>query len=109
MVDKKISDAQVAAGETLAGINDEIAALKNGKCVEGDTYFPDPSLVATPSASDQFYGMPSNSFSGQLPPPPSIHAPSVKLVQATGQTGGMVQNPPYPTPLATIPSSVAPS
>jgi hypothetical protein len=28
MVDKKISDAQVDAGETLAGINDEITALK---------------------------------------------------------------------------------
>ena len=28
MVDKKISDAQVAAGETFTGLNDEIAALK---------------------------------------------------------------------------------
>ena len=28
MVDKKISDAQVAAGETFAGIDDEILALK---------------------------------------------------------------------------------
>ena len=27
----------------------------------------------------------------------------------TGQTGAMVQNPPSPTPLATIPSSAAPS
>ena len=31
MVDKKISDAQVAAGETFAGINDEISALKKVK------------------------------------------------------------------------------
>src|SRR6185503_17266507 len=37
MVDKKISDAQVAAGETFAGINDEISALKKGKSVEGET------------------------------------------------------------------------
>ena len=34
MVDSKISAAQVAAGETLAGLNDEIAALKKGKTVE---------------------------------------------------------------------------
>ena len=31
MVDSKISAAQVASGETLAGLNDEIAALKKGK------------------------------------------------------------------------------
>ena len=31
MVDKKISDAQVAVGETFVGINDEIAALKKRK------------------------------------------------------------------------------
>ena len=30
MVDSKISAAQVAAGETFAGLNDEIAALKKG-------------------------------------------------------------------------------
>ena len=33
MVDKKISDAQVAAGETFTSLNDEIAALKKGKSV----------------------------------------------------------------------------
>ena len=33
MVDSKISAAQVAAGETFAGLNDEIAALKKGKTV----------------------------------------------------------------------------
>ncbi|XP_039776983.1 uncharacterized protein LOC120644422 isoform X1 [Panicum virgatum] len=107
MVDKKISDAQVAAGETLAGINDENAALKKGKSVEGDTYFPDLSLVTMPSAPDQFYGMLPNSFSRQSPPPPSVHTPSVRPFQATGLTGAMVHNPPSPTPLAAIPSSVA--
>ena len=33
MVDKKISDAQVAAGENFTSLNDEIAALKKGKSV----------------------------------------------------------------------------
>ena len=35
MVDSKISAAQVATGETFAGLNDEIAALKKGKTIEG--------------------------------------------------------------------------
>ena len=33
LVDKKIFDAQIAAGEMLAGINDEITALKKGKAL----------------------------------------------------------------------------
>ena len=41
MVDSKISATQVAAGETFAGLNDEIAVLKKGKSVEGGTYFPE--------------------------------------------------------------------
>ena len=39
MVDSKISAAQVAAGETFAGLNDEIAALKKGKTIEGGAQF----------------------------------------------------------------------
>ena len=34
MVDLKISAAQVAAGESFAGLNDQIQALKKGKSVE---------------------------------------------------------------------------
>ena len=47
MVDSKISAAQVAAGETFAGLNDEIAALKKGKSVEGGTYFPEANSAST--------------------------------------------------------------
>ena len=39
MVDSKIFAAQVAAAETFAGLNDEIAALKKGKTVEGGAQF----------------------------------------------------------------------
>ena len=109
LVDKKISDAQVAAGETFAGINYEIAALKKGKGVIDGTYFPDPSSATTPPASDPFYGMPPNSFPGQTPPPLSVHAPPAGSVCATGQTGVMVHSSPCPTPPATIPGSAAPS
>ena len=65
MVDKKISDAQVAAGETFAGIHAEIAALKKGKSVEGDTYFTDSNSASASTNLEKFYGTPSNSFPGQ--------------------------------------------
>ena len=84
MVDSKISTAQVASGETLAGLNDEIAALKKGKTVEGGAQFTESDSVGTPFTQDQFYGMPPNSFPGQSPLPSTIHAPPVT---STGQTG----------------------
>ena len=105
MVDPKISNAQVAAGETFVGINDEIAALKKGKCVD-DTYSLDPNSANACADLDQFYGMQPNSFPGQTPPPSSVHVTLIRPVQATGQTGqtsAMVQNPPSPMPLANIP------
>ena len=111
LVDKKIFDAQVTAGETFAGINDEIAVLKKGKSVVDETYTAEPNSATAP----EFYGMPPNSFAGQTQPPPSVHTPPVGPVHATGQTGPsgqtgvMVQVLPSPVPLATIPSSVAPS
>jgi len=105
LVDKKIFDAQVTAGETSAGINDEIATLKKGKSVVDETYAAEPNSAT----ALEFYGMPPNLFAGQTPPPPSVHTPPVGLVHATGQTGVMVQVPPSRVPLATIPSSVAPS
>ena len=45
MVDSKISAAQVASGETLAGLNDEIAALKKGKTIEGGAQFTESDLL----------------------------------------------------------------
>ena len=77
MVDSKISAAQVAVGETFAGLNDEIAAQKKGKSVEGGTYFPETNLAGASATQDQFYGMPPNSFPGQTPPPSTVHVPSV--------------------------------
>ena len=50
-INDEISDAQVAAGENFAGINDEIVALKKGKSVDG-TYSPDPSSASAPSDFD---------------------------------------------------------
>ena len=87
MVDSKISAAQLAAGETFAGLNDEIAVLKKGKSVEGGTYFPEANSAGASATQDQFYGMPPNSFPGHTPPPSTIHAPSVQPVSSTDQTG----------------------
>jgi hypothetical protein len=75
MVDKKISDAQVAAGETFASINYEIAALKKGKSVEDGAYSLDQNSASASASPEQFYGMPPNSFLRQMLPPPSVHAP----------------------------------
>ena len=52
MVDSKISAAQVAAGETFAGLNDEIAALKKGKSVEGGTYFLEANSAGASATQD---------------------------------------------------------
>ena len=45
MVDSKISAAQVAAGESFAGLNDQIEALKKGKSVKDGTYIPEANLA----------------------------------------------------------------
>jgi hypothetical protein len=84
MVEKKISDAQVAVGETLVRLNDEIAALKMGKSVEDNTYFSELNSAGTFAIPEQFYGMQPNSFPGQSPPPPSVHAPSARPIQGSG-------------------------
>jgi len=75
MVHKKISIAQVATGETFASINDEIAALKKGKSVEDGAFSLDQNSASASASPEQFYGMPTNSFLRQTPPPPSVHAP----------------------------------
>ena len=87
MVDSKISAAQVAEGETLAGLNDEIAALKKGKTVESGAQFTEVDSAGTSFTQDQFYGMPPNSFPAQTPSPSTVHAPPVPPVSSTGQTG----------------------
>ena len=72
-MDKKISAAQLAAGNMLASMSDEIDALKKGKSVVDNAYSLDvlnPSSSATPmSSSEQIYGMPPGYFAGQTPPP----------------------------------------
>ena len=112
MVDSKISAAQVAAGETFAGLNDEIAAQKKGKSVEGGTYFPETNLAGASATQDQFYGMRLNSFPGQTPPPSTVHAPSIQSTSQTGaggQTGLTGQYSSSPAPRTSIPSSAVPS
>jgi len=89
MIDSKISAAQVAAGETFAWLNDEIAVLNKGKTVEDGTQFSEANLIGTSTSQDQFYGMSPNSFPGQTPPPSTVHVPSVQPVSSTGQTGYM--------------------
>ena len=77
MVDSKISATQVAAGESFAGLNDQIKSLKKGKSVDDGTYIPEANSAGTSATQDQFFGMPPNSFPGQTPPPSTVHVPSV--------------------------------
>ena len=111
IVDQKISAAQTAAGDVLARMNQDIDTLKGKKSIDASGSSV-PSLAAQASSSAQIYGMPPNSFPGQMPPPLSIYTEPVTLVRATGQasgqTGAMVVTPPSPTLLATIPGSAAP-
>ena len=92
MVDSKISAAQVAAGETFAGLNDEIAVLKKGKTVESGAQFTEAD-----------------------PSPSTVHAPPVPPVSSTGQTGaggqtGLTGQQPVPSvPRTSNPSSAVPS
>ena len=87
MVDSKISTAQVAAGETFARLNDEIAALKKGKTIGGGAQFSEANSAGTSATQDQFYGMPANSFPGQTPLSSTVYMSSVQPVSSTGQTG----------------------
>jgi len=87
MVDSKISAAQVAAGESFAGLNDQVEALKKGKSVKDGTYVLEANSAGASVTQDRFYGMPPNSFPGQTPMPSTVHAPSVQPVSLTGQTG----------------------
>ena len=81
-MDKKISAAQLAAGNMLASMSDEIDALKKGKSVVDNAYSLDvlnPSSSATPmSSSEQIYGMPPGYFAGQTPPPSSVQTEPVR-------------------------------
>ena len=89
-MDKKIADTQIVVGDTLATVQSDITALKKGKHVVDGTYAPDPNSSATPvSTSEQFYGMPPNSFIGQTPLSSSINTTPVGPVPATGQTSQM--------------------
>ena len=96
MVDSKISAAQVVAGESFVGLNDQIEALKKGKSVEDGTYIPEANSAGASVTQEQFYGMPPNSFPGQTPMPSTVHAPSVQPVSSTGQTsaGGQTSHIP---------------
>jgi len=110
MVDSKISAAQVAAGESFAGFNDQIEALKKGKSIEDGTYIPEANSAGTSATQDQFFGMQPNSFPGQTPLPSTVHAPPVPpVISSTGQTGPIGQYPTPSAPHTSDPNSAAPS
>jgi len=83
MMDKKLHAAQTAAGKMFARMNSEIDPLKGKKPVDA-SYSSDPSSVTPAPTSEQFYGMPPNSFVGQTPPPSSVYTAPVLVTGPTG-------------------------
>ena len=105
IMDQKIVAAQAAAGDILIKLSSDVDALK-GKQSMSDPNSLDLSSATPEFTSEPLYGMPPNSFSGQTPPPSTVHTVLVGPVPQTGQTRYSV---PSPTPLETIPGSAAPS
>ena len=118
LMDQKIIAAQAATGDMLVKLSTDVDALK-GKQPMSDPNSSDPSSATPEFTSEPLYGMPPNSFSGQTPPPSTVHTAPVGPVPQTGQTGTTGQtgyqtgqtgySVPSPTPLETIPGSAAPS
>ena len=109
MMDQKIVAAQAAAGDILIKLSSDVDALK-GKQPMSDPNSSDPSSATPESTSEPIYGMPPNSFSGQTPPPSTVHTAPAGPVPQTGptsyQTGQTGYSVPLPTPLETIPGSL---
>jgi len=115
LMDQKIIAAQAAAGDILIKLSSDVDALK-GKQPMSDPNLSDPSSATPEFTSEPLYGMPPNSFSGQTPPPSTVHIAPVGPVPQTGQTGTTGHQTgqtgysvPLPTPLETILGSAAPS
>ena len=117
-MDQKIVAAQAAAADILIKLSSDVDALI-GKQPMSDPNSLDPSSATPEFTSEPFYGMPPNSFSGQTPPPSTVHTTPAGPVPQTGQTCPTSQtgyqtdqtgySVPSPTPLETIPGSAAPS
>ena len=117
-MDQKIIAAQAAAGDILIKLSSDVDSLK-GKQPMSDPNSLDPSSATPEFTSEPLYGMPPNSFSGQTPPPSTVHTAPAGPVPQTGQTGYQTGQTgttsqtgcsvPSPTPLKTIPGSAAPS
>src|SRR6185503_18184170 len=107
MVDQKLIAAQTTAGDILTKMSNDIDALK-GKKPMADPNSSDPSSATPEFTSEQFYGMPPNSFPGQTPPPSSVYTAPAGPVSPTGPTGYTTGQAGYsgivssPTPIETI-------
>ena len=83
MMDQKIIAAQAAAGDVLIKLSSDVDALK-GKQPMSDPNSSDPSSATLEFTSEPLYGMPPNSFSGQTPPPSTVHTAPAGPVPQTG-------------------------
>ena len=88
IMDQKIVAAQAAAGDILIKLSSDVDALK-GKQPMSDPNSSDPSSSTPEFTTEPLYGMPPNSFSGQTPPPSTVHTapvgPVIKPVRPVTQ------------------------
>ena len=80
LMDQKIIAAQAATGDMLVKLSSDVDALR-GKQPMSDPNSSDPSSATPEFTSEPLYGMPPNSFSGQTPPPSTVHTAPVRPVR----------------------------
>ena len=80
LMDQKIIAAQAATGDMLVKLSSDVDALK-GKQPMSDPNSSDPSSATPEFTSEPLYGMPPNSFSGQTPPPSTVHTAPARPVR----------------------------
>src|SRR6185436_3718702 len=81
---QKIIAAQAATGDMLVKLSTDVDALK-GKQPMSDPNSSDPSSAIPEFTSEPLYGMPPNSFSGQTPPPSTVHTTPIRPVRPVTQ------------------------
>ena len=83
MVDQKLIAAQTAVGDVLSKMSNDIDTLKGQKPMT-DPNSSDPSSATPEFISEQFYGMPPNTFLGQTLLPSSVYTAPAGPVSLTG-------------------------
>ena len=86
---KKINDAQVSTQNTLIDISERMDRLEKGKTVNTTYSTKDltPSSAAPTSVVNVEFGMPTNYFAGQSPPPGTVRPTAAEPARPVASIG----------------------